>query len=95
MMVLQCLLQVCQIPMLCIPGRVIECASDCLYLVVTPTGMLRRSRSYLNIRTDEQIDAPATQGNVPPRIPIAIRLRTGTAIKSPKKLIFQEGRCSA
>ena len=71
MKVLQCLLQVCQIPMLCIPGRVIECASDCSYLVETPTGMLRRSRSYLNIRTDEQIDAPATQGNVPPRIPIA------------------------
>ena len=53
--------------------------------------MLRRSRSYLNIRTDEQIDAPATQGNIPPRIPIAMRLRTGTAIKSPKNSCSRRG----
>ena len=71
-----------------IPGRVIECASDRSYLVETPTGMSRRNRSYLNIRTDEQIDAPATQGNVPPRTPIATRLRTGTVIKPPNKLTF-------
>ena len=34
-----------------IPGRVIERASDRSYLVETPTGMCRRNRNYLNIRT--------------------------------------------
>ncbi len=71
-----------------IPGRVIEHASDRSYLIETPIGMSRRNRSYLNIRTDEQIDVLATQGNVPPRTPIATRLRTGTAIKPPNKLTF-------
>ena len=42
-----------------IPGRVIEHASDQSYLVDTPTGMSRRNRSYLNVRTDGQTDAPA------------------------------------
>ena len=71
-----------------IPGRVIERASDRSYLVDTPTGTLRRNRSYLNIKTEEQPDALATQDNVLPRTPIATRLRTGTAIKPPSKLMF-------
>jgi len=70
-----------------IPGRIIERASDRLYLVDTPTGISRRNRSHLNVRTDEQSDVQATQRNSV-RSPVATRLRTGTAINPPNKLKF-------
>ena len=79
-----------------VPGRVTGSASDRSYLVETPTGMSRRNRSHSNVRTDGQNDTPLTRENlalipsecVPPRTPIATRLRTGTTIKPPDKLTF-------
>jgi len=44
-----------------IPGRVMERASDQSYLVDNLTGISRRNRSHLNIRTDEQNDAQTMQ----------------------------------
>ena len=71
------------------PGRIVQATRDRSYEVQTPSGVVRRNRSYIHSRPEEiEVSDPDNNPTSSGRSPIVTRLRSGTPIHPPDRLMY-------
>ena len=72
-----------------VPGRIVHTTRDRSYVVQTPSGVIRRNRSYIHSRPEEATTSePDPEPNSSCRSPVVTRSRSGIVIRPPDRLTY-------